>query len=347
MASAGIKRDYKTDLVKAAAIFFVIVIHTCSPGFSRPVGSVGWFTALFYGTVTRPAVPLFLMCSGALLLDPSRELKLKKLWLRNIARIVAAMLFWSVMYKIYGLVDAHAFSFRALLDGVLAVLRFDQEFHFYYLHVILIFYILLPVLRVFVKAADGRTVLYALGVWFALGILYPTVKSFYPVSRIGGLPGSQWLLNMTWSAAGYGLLGWYLRRRPLSPAVSSAAALAGFLIAFFGTWLLSRSRGYSELLFLEGMGVPVALMAAGYWCLAGHIAGKLRHVFAAAFLSKASFCVYLTHVFFIHIFTKHGYVIDLIPLALSIPIIAVSNLLLCLILYLILSRIPVVKKWLI
>ena len=96
MALTGKERDRQIDLVKTLAIIGVIFIHTCSPGFQRPVGSVGFLTTLFYGSIVRASVPLFFMCSGALLLDPGRELTMKKLWLRNILRIVIAMLFAAI-----------------------------------------------------------------------------------------------------------------------------------------------------------------------------------------------------------------------------------------------------------
>ena len=71
-------RDGSIDFLKALAIFGVLTIHTCTLGYQTPVGSSSWGAAVFWGAVTRASVPIFLMCSGALLLDPARALPLKK-----------------------------------------------------------------------------------------------------------------------------------------------------------------------------------------------------------------------------------------------------------------------------
>ena len=55
-------------------------------------------------------------------------------------------------------------------------------------------------------AADRRLLNYALGIWFVLGCLAPTLKFFPPLSLVGGIP-AQYPINLTWCAVGYGVLG--------------------------------------------------------------------------------------------------------------------------------------------
>ena len=74
------QRNSGIDLIKTVAIFFVVMIH-CGD-FSGTVGSGVWTASLGWTGLARPAVPLFLMCTGALMLPPEKELPLKKLWLR-------------------------------------------------------------------------------------------------------------------------------------------------------------------------------------------------------------------------------------------------------------------------
>lgn len=67
------QRDVSVDLVKTLAIVSVLLIHVSAPGLSgAEVGSPRWLTCLFWDSISRMAVPLFLMASGALLLDPER-----------------------------------------------------------------------------------------------------------------------------------------------------------------------------------------------------------------------------------------------------------------------------------
>ena len=64
-------RNRTVDLVKSSAIFGVLLIHASAGCLSGPV-SAPWLSGLFWNALARPAVPLFLMASGALLLPPER-----------------------------------------------------------------------------------------------------------------------------------------------------------------------------------------------------------------------------------------------------------------------------------
>jgi len=107
-----------------------------------------------FGCVTRAAVPLFLMCSGLLFFDPSRELDSKKLYTRYLPRVIVAMFAWSMLYKTVRLLYERVLTLGSFFQAIKEVLVFDQEFHFYYLHMILIFYIFTPIVRVFTSHAE-------------------------------------------------------------------------------------------------------------------------------------------------------------------------------------------------
>ena len=98
MQSEAIPREKGVDFIKAVAICWVLLIHCC--WYNDPVGSFQWDSALFWGSLARPAVPLFLMCSGVLMLNPARELTLRRLFLRSIPRLLLAMWFWGFLYKL-------------------------------------------------------------------------------------------------------------------------------------------------------------------------------------------------------------------------------------------------------
>ena len=67
-ASGPSARDPALDAVRALAIVLVVMTHAASPGFSFPIGSGNWWGAMAWGTLARASVPLFFMCSGALML---------------------------------------------------------------------------------------------------------------------------------------------------------------------------------------------------------------------------------------------------------------------------------------
>lgn len=346
MAETLKKREYGIDLLKSISILGVIIIHTCT--YNDAVLSVGWLSNLFWGSLTRASVPLFLMCSGALFLKPGKPLSTKKLFTRSIPRILAAMVFWAMTYKVYHLVGSGGLSPAALLLALKEVLVFNQEFHLYYLQIILLVYLFLPVTDLVVQHATRRQVEYLLLLWFLLGIVYPTVGSFWPF-RLLDMMAPQFQLNMTYASIGYGVLGFYLKEYPLGRRVGFGLAAAGFLTVFGGTVWMSARAGSFQTLFLQGMTVGVALLAAGIFSLCVHAeplrGGRTEQV--VTYLSKGSFCVYLTHIYFNYGLPRLGFSAALFPPLVGVPLAALATLVCSLAAYALLRRIPVVKSWLI
>lgn len=93
-ASGPSARDPALDAVRALAIVLVVMTHAASPGFSFPIGSGNWWGAMAWGTLARASVPLFFMCSGALMLG--RDIPLRRLYGHNLVRLVAAMYVWAL-----------------------------------------------------------------------------------------------------------------------------------------------------------------------------------------------------------------------------------------------------------
>ena len=350
MNTKNISRDTAIDIIKSIAILGVIIIHTCSGGYLYPVKSVDFAFTVFWGSVSRAAVPLFLMCSGALLIPAEKNLTIKKLYTKNILRLLTAMLFWAMAYKIYHLCVTGSFTATNLFFSFKEVLLFKQEFHLYYIHIMLLVYAFLPVTRSFVSGSSESIMRYFLAVWFAVGILYPTLRIFWPINLIGGIP-AQYYLNMTYTSIGYGILGYVLSKKRISPIIGFAMTVFGFLSVFLPTYLLSVKNGYLFEHFLEGMSAGVCMFACGIFILGKHFsefAVKRKKIISVfTHISKASFCIYLIHVFVIYIFEKTGFVSTSFSTILSIPCISICNLAICFLIYIPLSKLPLVKKWLI
>ena len=93
------RRDHVIDIVKTTAIFGTLMIHASAMGgFAWPIGSANWVINLVWSSLLRCAVPLFFMCSGALLLPPEKELSASAVWRRYIPRILIALFFWAAVY---------------------------------------------------------------------------------------------------------------------------------------------------------------------------------------------------------------------------------------------------------
>ena len=342
-------RDHAVDLVKTVAICDVLISHVAVPAFGAGgVGTPAWLWALFWAAASHISVSLFLMASGALLLHPDREMTLKKLYTKNFPRLLIALLFWAACYKLFGLFSYGWPSGAALVQAGKEVVLFRHEEHLYYLHIMLLVYAFLPITQLVAARADRRQLEYLLGLWFLLGILYPTVQTFWPFTLLVGIP-RQWLMNMTYAAIGYTLLGRYLtayhassRRWPWA-----LLAAAGFLTGFCGSWVASLADGGLNTHFLEGMGVGMCLEAVGIYglCMTARISLAVGR--AAEEVSRASFCVFLVHVFFLKTFARLGLTALVGPAAVTVPLLSLLLLGCGCAVYAVLRRIPVVNKYLI
>lgn len=242
------RRNGAVDAAKTIAIFGTLLIHaSANGGVGWPAGSLNWTVNLAWSSVLRCAVPVFFLCSGALLLPPEKDASIRRVWRRYIPRIFWALLFWAAAYAgwqlLLGWRASGVLELTALRQAADLVL-FRHKSHLYYLHIMLLLYAVLPATRLFAAKADRRLLGYVLLLWFVLGSLLPAVRTVWPLSLIGGIP-AQYPLNLTWGAVGYTLLGYALSReaRTVRPGTFLLLFLAGFALTFGGPAGCPLSRG--------------------------------------------------------------------------------------------------------
>ncbi|MBR5430392.1 MAG: acyltransferase [Firmicutes bacterium] len=344
----GRRIDTRIDLLKCLAIAGVMLIHTAANCFVYPIGSAAWLSGLFWGSIARGSVPVFLMCSGALLLDPGYDFSFRRFYTKNALRIVAALFFWSCVYKIYRLALTGSLTGGNLLTAGIDVMLFRHEGHLYYLHMVILVYLLLPVGRALVQNADKQLLSYAVCLWYVLGIVYPTLRPFRPFDQLSGIP-AQWMMNMAYAANGYALLGYYLKKYgQINRSFYSLAAATGLIGVFAGTYALSLRTGALYTKFFDGTSVPVSLLAGGVYGIVIS-AARISSAKCAAFLrfgAKASFCIYLLHVMVLDLLSA-CFKYSGLGFFLRIPLMVLLNGLICGMAYCILRLIPVCGKYLI
>lgn len=335
------QRKIYIDVVKTIAIIGVVLIHISANGYNYDIGSFNFTSAVFWGSLSRASVPLFFMSSGALMLNTNKELPLKKLYTHNILRLVVALFVWASIYIIYHIAVEGIWELPVIIQGIKDLLLFKHEFHLYYLHIILLVYAFLPVVRLFLVQANKKDLEYLLVLWFIFAILYPTLKPFKPFSLLNGIP-AQWLMNMSYGAIGYCVLGYYLNNYKFSVTKSVVLAIVGFAIVFCVTLFISFDKGELYTALWEGMSVGVAVMATGIFSLCSHIGQQnipLAKVFT--FVSSASFCVYLVHILIMWLLMEVGLSVDILPTLISIPLLSGITMFFSFLVYLILKSMKV------
>lgn len=343
---SAVEREHTIDVIKTVAIFSVLTIHASTGGYGEPIMSFNWWTSLFWGCLTRSAVPLFLMCSGALMLNPNKKISVKRLYTHNLWHLVTAMFAWAVFYKIYHMIATKSFYWENIVKSVREIFLLDQEFHLYYIPIAALAYLFLPITRVVTANASKRQLQYCVLLWFVLAIVYPLLRLYWPLYLVQGA-ALQYGINMTYAGIGYGVLGYYLKKYPLSHKCCLVLIGLGFSIVYGMTTILTITQGelYDE--FLGGMTPGVCLLGTGIFGLLCQLQYSAAVYTVAMYISKASFCIYLVHVWFNNIFSQHGLTVTILPCLISVPLLVCLNFALSYVVYLLLSHIPVVRRYII
>ena len=85
MQSQQTQRHLGLDLVRIVAILAVVMIHASASFLvSYPAGSFEFSVGNLGDGISRLGVPLFVMLSGALMLDEQRNLTLKRIFTKNV-----------------------------------------------------------------------------------------------------------------------------------------------------------------------------------------------------------------------------------------------------------------------
>ena len=104
------------------------------------------------------AVPVFIMVSGALLLDPAKEMSIKKIYHSYVFRVAAALVIFVFAFRIFDLImNGESFSPAVITDAVYDLISNSSWSHLWYLYLLLGLYILLPAYRMIAAACDEKT----------------------------------------------------------------------------------------------------------------------------------------------------------------------------------------------
>lgn len=178
--SAGKERVLYLDALRALASFLVIVNHTNSHVFqaSSPE-SPTWFVSIAWYYLSKIAVPLFVMISGALLLprvDSYRRVG------RRVLRMLGALVVFSYVYYLAGVWNSGWSWGRALdIPGFLVSVwqtRVTDSFWYLYFYIGLLF--MLPLLQRLAKGMNRNDLLYLMSIVFAVNALFPLLSHLAP-----------------------------------------------------------------------------------------------------------------------------------------------------------------------
>lgn len=289
------KRRYDYDVLRVCSMLGVIYLHVAVGGLRSFDYPVLWNFSNVLACISTPAVPLFFMMSGALLLSGDRTTDLDYLFQKRIPKVLAPLLTFSFITLMYSVVRNNP---AAALTGLSRLLNTPVVVPYWFLYALIPMYLISPFLRFTVKDMSDRHWNYMMALWVISLTLY-TIRTFVP-DEVELIFTEHWTLNLNFIGGylGYFLLGAYLERWERLPSrrVLIAVILGTLCVSIFGTrWDTAHTGMYldrfTNYLTLFTMVLSVCIFLLAKSCLRGREeTGKLLPL-----LAGNSFAVYLIH----------------------------------------------------
>ncbi|MCR5755321.1 MAG: acyltransferase family protein, partial [Acetatifactor sp.] len=197
------------------------------------VGTIEFQVVSFANSVARMGVPVFVMVSGAIFLNPNKEVSTKKIWTHTIFRLIVAYLVWAIAYDAGNMWNA-LFVEHSLSRMVNIWL--DAPYHFWFIPMIIGLYTLVPVLRSWLRNAQQKEVQYLLTLYFLVQILRETLRVFFQ-GETAGYIYDFWRMDVISNYVGYYILGYYLATYELSDKVKKGLYAIAFPCVIAGYWV--------------------------------------------------------------------------------------------------------------
>ncbi len=289
------------DILRIIAIFAVVMLHVASQYQYLDVYTTGYSIGVFYNSLCRWGVPVFVMISGALFLRSDKSIDIKQLFGKYILRIAVVFLAWWFLYVF--LFDPlcriwQQFYTQQPIAYTLGSIS-EYVYHLWFLPMLIGVYVLIPILRAVVNAHLEK---YYILLWLLVsGILFlkPFASSlhlhpFYQVMedmKIGTLYGYS----------GYFVLGYYLSNLRITKP-HCVLALVGFigswLLIAYGTLILGNFKLYDYLTPLVIIMSVAIFICIRYWLDENRNMALSNCV---EWVRRDLLGVYLIHVFYLNL----------------------------------------------
>ncbi len=168
-------------VLRAFACMAVVMIHVLGRY------SSDYILRILLEPFIRFAIPVFIMISGCLFLDPKRDMPLVKL-LKYIIKYLCLVILFGVFYffifrleKLTGSTTHFNLSiiWYPLLKSFIDLTNFTVKYHLWFLIALIALLVLTPIFREFVKHANAKTIKFVLILLFITSSIIPTINNYF------------------------------------------------------------------------------------------------------------------------------------------------------------------------
>ncbi len=318
-SQASKRRVIWLDLLRVFATCLVPLAHLCSNVINNTEGvySSDYITMNFYNSMCRWVVPAFVMISGVFFLHPGKECDPKKIFRKNILRMLTAFAFWSLIYALQQSFfpavaydkEVAEFSWETFLNDF-----FTGEYHMWYLYMIAALYLVTPLIKVFTDNATKKQLETFMVLSFVFTNLIPMLLVFPGVKELGFSSVNDYI-NIGYVSGYTGLYvgGYYMMRYPFRKKMRLfiyAMGIIGYLLMSCGNLWLSFELESPTKDLLAASHASSIMIAYAMFTFFQHVISRLRfssgQVRIITWLSTYSFGAFLSHVLIMRLFQYFG-----------------------------------------
>jgi surface polysaccharide O-acyltransferase-like enzyme len=310
-------RDVSVDIIRILAAFLVVFSHATDRFVIYPAlrHSLAWNIIYYLNTLSRIAVPLFIMLSGYLLLRKEKIKNTVDFYKRRLSRILSPFIFWAIIYAGF---DISWDKTRLTLNYVLQRLWDGGGlWHLYFLVVILELYLIAPILMSVtgMMSKKNKTILFLLLIIFSI---------FCSLLKIYNIDFKQYSFTIFIPYIGIFYAGAYLRdinvKKILVPILLAIYFLFGFITNKAGGGILGTFIVLNYSPTILPMTICLFLTLKDIIRFSGN---RLLFSKIIVFMSSATFGIFLIHPI---ILDNVFYFLHLYPWQIHAPLVFYASL---------------------
>lgn len=306
-------RVFWLDVLRALAACAVVMMHTLTGAvdiMNTAAYEDGRWMLLIMDMVTW-CVPVFLMISGYLFLDPGKEIGFGRMIKKYCVRIVLALFLFGIPFSCMELILAEgSFRIGMLWEGLWMVLTLRSWSHLWYLYLILVLYALTPVFKWVLKGLPYWGIVLALAFLLVGSSGLPFLNQFVEGAAFPVLP-DEFIYVF------YYVFGYCLHRKEKRVGTNHMLVWGVGILIVLGEMVWDRLFRGASLQMAYNYPLTV-LLSVGIMLFAMSLSGQFQHNGRSlehrpvvkygkkviVNLSKLSFAIYLIHPVFLNVMYK-------------------------------------------
>lgn len=244
------QRILYVDILRIIATFAMIFLHlAATKWYSIPIESINWQILNIYDSSVRWCVPVFIMISGVIFLDPTRNISASKIFKKYLPHIFITLIFWGCVYifvyhfKQY-IYQNKPFDIKLVEDVLLMFLNKAPWYHLWFLYTIAGLYILTPILRTFTSNCSRKTFEYSILIFGVFGTFIPLLNELkpyvFPSIPLIFIPGSFF------GFIGYFISGYYFSKFEISHRSRMLLYFSAIISLLFTIVITSLVSAYNK-----------------------------------------------------------------------------------------------------